>query len=141
MNKTRTRMQLIRWAECPERGRTSPFHGEKGKVRIRRILPVPAHSSGGRLTERTPAVQPRRREGVKVPLSDHLTAATRIGLGRWEAAIRFPGIGSAEVCYCVDWQRRTGTLFSIVAFFEHGAVNVLAGDRGSSPATRSSDGF
>jgi hypothetical protein len=31
------------------------------------------------------------------------------------------------MCHRVDWQRRTGTLFSIVAFFEHGAVNVLDG--------------
>jgi hypothetical protein len=38
-------------------------------VRIRRILPIPARSGGGRLSERTPAVQPRRRERVKVPLS------------------------------------------------------------------------
>jgi hypothetical protein len=37
-------------------------------VRNRRILLVPPHSGGGRLTERTPAVQPRRRERVKVPL-------------------------------------------------------------------------
>jgi hypothetical protein len=36
--------------------------------RNRRIIPVPARSGGGRLTERTPAVQPRRREWVKVPL-------------------------------------------------------------------------
>jgi hypothetical protein len=35
----------------------------------RRILLVPARSGGGRLTERTPAVQPRRRERVKVPQS------------------------------------------------------------------------
>ena len=37
--------------------------------RFRRILPVPARSGGGRLTERKPAVQPRRRERLKVPLS------------------------------------------------------------------------
>jgi len=37
-------------------------------------------------------------------------------------------------------QHRTGTLFRIVAFFEHGAVNVHAAGRGSSPANRSSDG-
>src|SRR6516165_12112187 len=40
---------------------------ESGLV-LRRILPVPARSGGGRLTELTPAVQPRRRERVKVPL-------------------------------------------------------------------------
>ena len=34
-----------------------------------RFLPVPARSGGGRLTERIPAVQPRRRERVKVPHS------------------------------------------------------------------------
>jgi hypothetical protein len=33
----------------------------------RRILPVPARSGGDRLTERIPAVQPRRRERGKVP--------------------------------------------------------------------------
>jgi hypothetical protein len=43
--------------------------GVPSVVRLRRILPVPARSGGGRLTERTPAVQPRRRERVKVPLS------------------------------------------------------------------------
>jgi hypothetical protein len=31
------------------------------------------------------------------------------------------------MCHCVDWQRRTGTLFSIVALFEHGAVSILDG--------------
>ena len=44
-----------------------PVLGEDGKVLFRRILPVPARSGGGRLTERTPAVQPRWRERVKVP--------------------------------------------------------------------------
>src|SRR5215813_4413205 len=34
---------------------------------LRRILPDPARFGGGRLTERTPGVQPRRRERVKVP--------------------------------------------------------------------------
>jgi hypothetical protein len=33
----------------------------------RRILSVPACSGGGRLTQRTPAIQPRRREWVKLP--------------------------------------------------------------------------
>src|SRR3954468_3582535 len=33
----------------------------------RRIFPVPAPSGGGLLAERTPAVQPRRRERVKMP--------------------------------------------------------------------------
>src|SRR5262252_8497450 len=36
-------------------------------ISTRRILPVPARFGGCRLTERTPAVQPRRRERVKVP--------------------------------------------------------------------------
>ena len=47
---------------------TCPQHVTSASVRSRRILPVPARFGGGRLTERTPAVQPRRREGVKVPL-------------------------------------------------------------------------
>jgi hypothetical protein len=37
--------------------------------RDRRILLIPARSGRGRLTERTPAVPPRRRERLKVPLS------------------------------------------------------------------------
>jgi hypothetical protein len=44
----------------------------------RRILPIPACSGGGRLTERTPAIQPSRQERVKVPLSRHFRAQ-RIG--------------------------------------------------------------
>jgi hypothetical protein len=39
-----------------------------------RILPIPARSGGGRLTERTPAAQPRRRERVKVPQTGPLSA-------------------------------------------------------------------
>ena len=37
----------------------------------RRILSVPTRSGGGLLTERTPAVQPRRREWAKVPHRGH----------------------------------------------------------------------
>jgi len=44
--------------------------------RFRRILPVPARSGGGRLTERTAAVQSRRRQRVKVP---HCRPSVRIG--------------------------------------------------------------
>jgi hypothetical protein len=36
---------------------------------FRRISPVAVRSGEGRLKEQTPAVQPRRRERVKVPLS------------------------------------------------------------------------
>src|SRR6516162_11661957 len=42
-----------------------------GLVCYRRILSVPARSGGGRLTERIPAIPPRLRERVKVPLSRH----------------------------------------------------------------------
>src|SRR6516162_4896605 len=53
-------------------GRMTAFCGALGSARptngsYRRILPVPAHSRGGRLTERTPAVQPSQPERVKVP--------------------------------------------------------------------------
>src|SRR6516225_3304772 len=44
-------------------------------VCYRRILSVPARSGGGRLTERIPAIPPRLRERVKVPLLRHSTAA------------------------------------------------------------------
>jgi adenylate cyclase len=40
-------------------------------ARLRRILPVPARSGGGRLIERITAAQPRRRERVKVPHNGH----------------------------------------------------------------------
>jgi len=44
---------------------------------FRRILPVPARSGGGRLIERTPAVQHRRRERVKMPHRRHLPPPIR----------------------------------------------------------------
>src|SRR5215467_11348562 len=60
----------------------------------RRILPVPARSRGGRLTERTPAAQPWRRERVKVPHSCHsqhqLGSAQLGGSGRCEALQKRP---------------------------------------------------
>jgi len=31
------------------------------------------------------------------------------------------------MCHCVDCQRRTGSLFGTVAFFERGAVSILQG--------------
>jgi len=46
---------------------------------LRRILPIPARSGGGRLNERTAAVQPRRRERVKVPLSGPSLMRLRFG--------------------------------------------------------------
>ncbi len=62
-----------------------------------RVLPVPASSGGGRLTERTPAVQRRRRERVKVPHSSHLAAATGVLSTGWEANVeRSRGRGSAS---------------------------------------------
>jgi len=41
------------------------------KVGYRRYLVIAGRSGGGRLTERTLAVQPRRRERVKVPHCRH----------------------------------------------------------------------
>jgi len=48
-------------------------------VRSRRILPVPARCGGGGLTERTPVVQPRRRERVKVAPKPPSIVCSRIG--------------------------------------------------------------
>jgi hypothetical protein len=39
-------------------GRTFPFRGERGKVRNRRIFPVPAGSGEGPFTEPTAAAHP-----------------------------------------------------------------------------------
>ena len=52
-----------------EETRFSRGVGQHGLVndQLRCVLPFPARSGGGRLTGQTPAVQPRRREGVKVP--------------------------------------------------------------------------
>jgi len=65
-------------ARKPEPFRTFAFRGEGGKVWNRRNLPVPARSGGGRLTERTPAVQPRWRERVKVPHFRPIRDQTRL---------------------------------------------------------------
>jgi len=50
-----------------EKGRTSPFRGEGGKVRIRRVSPIAFCPGEGPLTERTAGVQPARREQVFMP--------------------------------------------------------------------------
>src|SRR6516162_5822838 len=55
--------------------------------RYQRILPVRARSGGGRLNERTLAVQPRLRERVKVPRSRPLPGRN----DSLEAAIRGSG--------------------------------------------------
>ena len=58
----------------------------------RRILPVPACSGGGRLTGRTPAVQPRRRQRVKVPHTCHSrypSGSAQLGrVGMWRGGGR-----------------------------------------------------
>jgi len=55
---------------CPSNRLVAQISGS-GDDCYRRFLPVPARSGGGRLTERIPAVQPRRRERVKVPHLGH----------------------------------------------------------------------
>ena len=59
-------------------GRTVALERRSGNGRLRRILPVPTRSGGGRLTERTPAVQPRPGEPLLMPLRD-----LRGRLGNW----------------------------------------------------------
>ena len=57
--------------------RLNPFATGRPNGGSRRILPAPARSGGGRLTERTPVVRPKRRERVKVssrPEDSHLRA-------------------------------------------------------------------
>ena len=85
--------------EGPVWGRLASIDPRHADGRNRRILPVPARSSGGRLTERTPAVQPRRRERVKVPRSRPLPTARAFksdhqvgpveGMARTQAQARF----------------------------------------------------
>ena len=75
----------------PAEGRTSLFWSEGGKVRNRRTLPVPARSGGGRLIERTPAVQPKQQERVKMPHTRHCRAH-EIRVCWWRVA--FTTIGS-----------------------------------------------
>jgi hypothetical protein len=57
-------------------GRFDPFNRGRPDDRFRRIFLIAAQSGGGRLTERTAAIQPRRREWVKVPQSCRLESAT-----------------------------------------------------------------
>ena len=65
-----------RWPFCRRGDNPSRSQCRDG-VGSRRILPVPARSGGGRLTEPTPALQPRRRERVKVPQSGPVYGKTR----------------------------------------------------------------
>jgi hypothetical protein len=63
--------------------RTPAARSRIANGRFRRILPIPARSGGGRLSERTPAVQPSRRERLKVPPSGHSRSGRRTArLGR-----------------------------------------------------------
>src|SRR6516165_2738188 len=71
---------------------------ESGLVH-RRILPVPPRSGGGRLTERTPAVQPRRRERVKVPHTRRSQSPS--GWPRLGRNASFP-ICPAPMCTCFE---------------------------------------
>ena len=48
-------------------GRTSLFRDEGGKVRNRREAVAAVRSSGGPLTDSTPALHPLRREALKMP--------------------------------------------------------------------------
>ena len=61
--------QLSRdWRRVAE-GRTSPFGGESGKVRNRRVSPVGPRPREGPLTEPTAGAQPWPRERVLMPRS------------------------------------------------------------------------
>jgi hypothetical protein len=64
------RLSPLKRAAQIDDSRANQRDGSAGQVLaigLGRILPVPARSGGGRLTERIPAIQPRRGERVKVP--------------------------------------------------------------------------
>ena len=52
--------------------RIRALHDNRLNGRCRRIVSVPARFGEGRLTEQTPAVQPRRRELIFMPIADPL---------------------------------------------------------------------
>ena len=56
-------------------GRTAPFRGETGKVRNRREAVAAVRSSGGPLTDLTPAARPLGREPLKMPHLGHSRTA------------------------------------------------------------------
>jgi len=53
-------------------GRLETADRGQASGRFRRIVSIPARFGEGRLTERTPAVQPRRRELIFMPIADPL---------------------------------------------------------------------
>ena len=59
-----------------EKGRTSPFRGECGKVRLRRVSPVAAQSGDRPLSEPTAGTQPCRPETLFMPRSRPQSGAT-----------------------------------------------------------------
>jgi len=99
-------------------GRTVALERRSGNGRLRRILPVPTRSGGGRLTERTPAVQPRPGEPLLMPLKRPSRSArelaqlgpgplaTTVKLGRASAAPRhIAPLGDSEKRFLeIVWQ-------------------------------------
>jgi hypothetical protein len=80
--------------ETRRTGRSSRSQRWPANDRNRRNLVIAGRSSEGRLTEPTPAVQPRRRERLKVPRSRHSTVQS----GLYFAAILIAHLlGSREL--------------------------------------------
>jgi hypothetical protein len=69
------------------------FDREPAGDRYRRNLPLPARSGGGRLTDRTPAIQPGRREWVKVPHTCRSQYPSGIGSVGEKSSFVSPAIG------------------------------------------------
>jgi hypothetical protein len=70
-------------------GRTSPFRDDGGKVRNRRIFPVPADFGEGPFTEPTTAAQPWRRQPLLMPLSGRCPGLLKTAQVGGEAVIRY----------------------------------------------------
>ena len=93
-----------------ELGRFDAFELHQPNGRNRRILSVPGRSGGGRLSERTPAVRPRRREWVKVPHSGHVRRVARRVLVRAIRRPMHPFFNQRTCCASIHffWSIRAG---------------------------------
>ena len=98
-------------------GQTRQLSVAAGSGWFRRILSVPALSGGGRLTERTPAVQPRRWERLKVP---HCGRSSRSAATAQDAPLRHSFdayfgriIGSHMLSFARTMCRRRGMVLPI----------------------------
>src|SRR5215470_15421553 len=103
------------------KGRTSPFPGEGGKVRNRRVSPIAPNPGEGLLTDPTPAVRSWLRERVFMPHIGHSQRADpairskesgHSAIGRWPAHSM---TSSARVSNaCGDLTPRARAVFELI---------------------------